>query len=200
MSTHNIYLCKKVERKYTCRDLKTTELLDCALIGVCAVIRLNMVGPVYRIYLKYSDTSTPNHICSKIWTSTIYYLMLCLNIAGWMANSVDPDEMPHSAVSHLGLHCLLRPDCLNTYSIMPGYLEMQTLSFIFANFDQTAHNNCFSVIPWFANFMPQNILCTPQLTLFGSMRWMMSVQPWRVTILTIRFIQGEGIGLRVFVV
>ena len=23
-----------------------------------------------------------------------------------MANSVDPDEMPHSAASHLGLHCL----------------------------------------------------------------------------------------------
>ena len=49
------------------------------------------------------------------WTSTIYYLMLCLKIAGWVANSVDPDEMLHSAASHLGLHCLLRPVCLNTY-------------------------------------------------------------------------------------
>ena len=26
-----------------------------------------------------------------------------------MANSVDPDETPCSAASHLGLHCLLRP-------------------------------------------------------------------------------------------
>ena len=26
-----------------------------------------------------------------------------------MANSVNPDEMPHSVTSHLGLHCLLRP-------------------------------------------------------------------------------------------
>ena len=26
-----------------------------------------------------------------------------------MPNSVDLDEMPHSAASHLGLHCLLRP-------------------------------------------------------------------------------------------
>ena len=25
-----------------------------------------------------------------------------------MANSVDPDETPHFAASHLGLHCLLR--------------------------------------------------------------------------------------------
>ena len=68
----------------------------------------------YRIYPKYSDTSTPYHICSKIWTSTIHYPMLCLKFAGWVANSVDPDETPHS-VSHLGLYCLLRPVCPNIY-------------------------------------------------------------------------------------
>ena len=27
---------------------------------------------------------------------------------GTMANSEDPDEMPHNAVFHQGLHCLLR--------------------------------------------------------------------------------------------
>ena len=32
-----------------------------------------------------------------------------------MANSVDTDETPHSAASHLGLYCLLRPVCPNTY-------------------------------------------------------------------------------------
>ena len=69
----------------------------------------------YCIYPKYSDTSTPYHICSKIWTSTIHYPMLCLKIAGWVANSVDPDETPRSAASHLGLYCLLRPVCPNTY-------------------------------------------------------------------------------------
>ena len=37
--------------------------------------------------------------------------MLCLKIAGWVANNVDL----HSAASHLGLHCLLRPVCPNTY-------------------------------------------------------------------------------------
>ena len=30
-----------------------------------------------------------------------------------MANSVDPDQMRHSAVSDLGLHCLQRPICPN---------------------------------------------------------------------------------------
>ena len=43
MSTHNICLYKKVARKYTCCNLMTPELLNCALIGVCAVIRSNMV-------------------------------------------------------------------------------------------------------------------------------------------------------------
>ena len=28
---------------------------------------------------------------------------------GCVANSVDPDQMLHSATSDLGLHCLLRP-------------------------------------------------------------------------------------------
>ena len=32
-----------------------------------------------------------------------------------MANSVDPDQIPHSVVSDLGLHCLLRPVCWNTW-------------------------------------------------------------------------------------
>ena len=32
-----------------------------------------------------------------------------------MANSVEPDEMPHSAASHLDLPCLLRPVGPSTY-------------------------------------------------------------------------------------
>ena len=28
-----------------------------------------------------------------------------------MANSVDPDQIPHSVASDLGLHCLLSPIC-----------------------------------------------------------------------------------------
>ena len=40
MGTYNICLYKEVDKKYT--NLKTTKLLDSALIGVCAVIRSNM--------------------------------------------------------------------------------------------------------------------------------------------------------------
>ena len=32
-----------------------------------------------------------------------------------MANSVDTDETPRSAASHLGLYCLLMPVCPNIY-------------------------------------------------------------------------------------
>ena len=51
----------------------------------------------------YLNTLIPSNTCSKIWTSTIYYLLLCLKLAGRVANSEDPDETPHSAATHLGL-------------------------------------------------------------------------------------------------
>ena len=41
--------------------------------------------------------------------------MFCLLFAGLVANNVDPDEMPRFVMSHLGLHCLLRHVCPNTY-------------------------------------------------------------------------------------
>ena len=84
----------------------------------------------YRIYPKYSDTSTPYHVCSKIWTSTIHYPMLCLKIAGWVANSVDPDETPRSAASHLGLYCLVRPVCPNTYGKYGKLFSIQIFTFM----------------------------------------------------------------------
>ena len=43
MSIHNICFYKELDKKYTGSNLKTTELLDCALIGVCSVITLNTV-------------------------------------------------------------------------------------------------------------------------------------------------------------
>ena len=43
MGTHNICLYKEVAKQYTSCNPKSTELLDCALIGLCAVIRSNTV-------------------------------------------------------------------------------------------------------------------------------------------------------------
>ena len=44
MGTHNICIYKEVAKKYTGCNLKTTVLLDCALIRERAVIRSNMIG------------------------------------------------------------------------------------------------------------------------------------------------------------
>ena len=53
MGTHNICLYKEVDKKYTGYNLKTMELLDCALIGVCAVIRSNTVLKNEELQSKY---------------------------------------------------------------------------------------------------------------------------------------------------
>ena len=45
MGTHDTCLYKEV--KYTGCNLKTMKLLVCALIGICAVIRLNTVCTVW---------------------------------------------------------------------------------------------------------------------------------------------------------
>ena len=39
---------KETDEKYTGCNLKITELLDCALLGVCAVIRSNTVAQIRR--------------------------------------------------------------------------------------------------------------------------------------------------------
>ena len=38
---------------------------------------------------------------------------MCQKTAVWVANSVDPDQMLHSAAPDLSLEFLLRPNCLN---------------------------------------------------------------------------------------
>ena len=44
MGTHKKCLYTEVDRKNTGCNLKITILLDCVLIGVCAVLRLNTVS------------------------------------------------------------------------------------------------------------------------------------------------------------
>ena len=43
------------------------------------------------------------------------YLLICLNTAGGVANSVAPDQTSRIAASCLGLYCLLRYICQSTY-------------------------------------------------------------------------------------
>ena len=54
---------KEVDKKYTGCNLKTTELLDCALIGVCAVIRSNTV--LFCFFRSKQTISPKIPVCSK---------------------------------------------------------------------------------------------------------------------------------------
>ena len=45
----------------------------------------------------------------------MYNLLMCLKNTGWVANSVDLDQMPQSVSFDQGLHCLLGLFCPNTY-------------------------------------------------------------------------------------
>ena len=64
MGTHNICLYKAVDKKYTGYNLKTMELLDCALIGVCAVIRSNTVV-LNTKYICHINKASQNDFISK---------------------------------------------------------------------------------------------------------------------------------------
>ena len=68
----------------------------------------------YSINPKYWDTVSTNHTSPKIWNSPFYYVLMCVNIAVYMANWADPDQTPTSAASDLGLHCLQTLICPNT--------------------------------------------------------------------------------------
>ena len=88
-----------------------------------AILLRNLQG--YRIYPKYSDTSTPYYSCPKIQTRTIYCPMLCLKNYWMSGKQCGPNETPRSAASHLGLHCLLRLVCPNTYGKYSNVLKVE---------------------------------------------------------------------------
>ena len=62
---------------------------------------------MYRTDPKYWDIILSYRSCLKIWTKSFYYLLMWLKTAKWVANSVDPDQMPHFVASDLDLRYLL---------------------------------------------------------------------------------------------
>ena len=63
------------------------------------VDKFDKFGTVFQIRFFNKSIVIPENVCK---------------IARCVANSVDPDQTPRSAVSDLGLHCLLRSVCPNT--------------------------------------------------------------------------------------
>ena len=75
-------------------------------------------GPTMSAYCIYPIGSPQPYLTILVLKFEKIYFTTCwcvYNSAGWVANSVASDQTLHSAVSDLGLHCLLRTVCSNTY-------------------------------------------------------------------------------------
>ena len=78
--SNNLCLHEEIDRKYTVIwNLKTRKLLDCVLIGVCVVIRLNTVGVqsflrhVKAYFMKCQSLFSKNRR-QFAWNVTTYFL------------------------------------------------------------------------------------------------------------------------------
>ena len=70
-------LIKKVDKTYTVRNLKTTKFLDCALIGVCVVIKSNTYFKMLPSDL-YVKPAVLTLVCSlnlqqTVWNQLLYF-------------------------------------------------------------------------------------------------------------------------------
>ena len=72
-------------------------------------------------YPKYSDILS-HRTCSEILISPPYYRLMDLEVAKWVTNSVDPDQMPHSA-SDLGLQHLGGPYKEENQKVLEVHIE-----------------------------------------------------------------------------
>ena len=86
---------------------------------------------------------TPYHTCPRIWTSSSDYLLICPKMSN-VANTENPDQMPHFVASDLGQHSL--------YSGLPcqhvtfSSLSFWTLPFLYLDMSTDA-NRGFSLKP-----------------------------------------------------
>ena len=104
LSTHNICLYNLEEdKKYTGCNLKTTQLLDCVLIGVCAVTRSNTVcfhGEIRKKYIYLYILVVGGGVGGGweclIW-SYAFFLYNCVNkiILGFQPIRLLEFQLPH---------------------------------------------------------------------------------------------------------
>ena len=87
MGTNNISLYKEVDKKYSGCNLKTMELLDCELIGECAVIRLNYGFRHTEIHRKKKKKKLDSFSWNTLFFSTEVSLQIynnCITYARWI--------------------------------------------------------------------------------------------------------------------
>ena len=108
MGAHNICLYKEADKKYTGCNLKTMELPDCVLIGICVVIKSNTVyvmvthlkhltkamstNNIIMFFVKNHFLDTPFYApylsYSKIRKRALNYPIMCLKSTGRKTNCI----------------------------------------------------------------------------------------------------------------
>ena len=116
MGTHGICLYTEVAKQYTSCNPKSTELLDCALIGVCAVIRsyseLQIRWGIHNIFSYFSmktccgqGLTNPLSSCPgqvQIWLGKWFFYLTCPEkCIEYIGNIVLPSHF-QDAVAKLG--------------------------------------------------------------------------------------------------
>ena len=69
----------------------------------------------WEILDKFDKFGTPSFLLLLLNKSILLPADVC-KIAGWVANSIDPDQLPRSGMSDLDLYCLLRSICPNMWN------------------------------------------------------------------------------------
>ena len=101
MGTHNICFYKEVDKKYTGVNLKTMELLDCTRIGVCTVIRSNMVCALkmFQIFAwgKYSMPSHHKHLLiNRHWAKCVC-MHVCMDVCRCLCGKLNKTDLKEGA-------------------------------------------------------------------------------------------------------
>ena len=101
-------LYKEVDKKYIGCNLKTTELLDCALIRVTCGnnVKYGNFKSTCAVYFAFSNTAEKGGKQSHTYMYQIYHIYPMYLDRQSRANSANPDQMPQKAVSDQNLHCL----------------------------------------------------------------------------------------------
>ena len=83
-------------------------------LSISTCLLLHPWSSLYHSYPSYLDTLTPYH--TRFWTKSIWLPVDLIKIC-WIDGKQGRPWSAHSVTSDLGLHCLLRPVCPNTWVV-----------------------------------------------------------------------------------
>ena len=116
----SLFFCEKEENRigylwYAYLGLTSTKDQNVCTKELVKEYRRGQVIQECHICSKYWDNLTHYHTCLKFLTCPFYSPLVRPKTAGWVANSVDPDQTPRSVLSDVGQHCFITKTRLFKY-------------------------------------------------------------------------------------